>query len=76
MPQASDEDRAKWGGIDGIGEEKAIGFLFEAGYSLTRQYTWLKPHPDHIVTEDESGAMWFLIHEWDYSGLDDRYFEG
>jgi hypothetical protein len=73
MPQASDEDRAKWGGYGGVGEDKAISFLLAAGYTLTRQSTWLKPSPDHIVTEDESGAMWFLIEEWDYAGLDDRY---
>lgn len=68
MPQASDEDRARWGGRDGIGEEKAMDYLESRGFRLTRQWHWIKPD-GHIMTDDDWGAINFLIDEWDFGGL-------
>lgn len=72
MPQASDEDRAKWGGELGVGEDKAIAFLQAAGYTLLPSWFWRKPSPEHEPTEDELGAIWFLIDEWDFGGIEPR----
>ena len=71
MPQASDELRAKWGGAQGVGEDKAEGFLRERGWTLTRDWGWLKPTFEHAPTEDELDAIIFLIEEWDYGGIVD-----
>lgn len=69
MPQASNEDRARWGGANGVGEDKAENYLRERGWTLTRGSEWIKPSPDHEVTEDELGALYFLVEEWDYGGI-------
>lgn len=71
MPQASDEDRARWGGVDGIGEDKAIDYLRGRGFTLTRHWFWLKP--DGLeMTPDDWGAINFLIDEWDFGGLEEN----
>lgn len=69
MPQATEELRSKWGGQQGVGEDKAEDFLKERGYKLTRQWLWEKPTPAHTPTDEELEAMAFLIQEWDYGGL-------
>lgn len=69
MPQASDEQRAAWGGVQGVGDDKALDYLKERGFVLTRQWEWRKPTPDHEMTDEDWGAISFLIDEWDYGGL-------
>lgn len=65
MPQASDEQRARWNGPD-----MAVTFLEQAGYKQTESYTWHAPD-GHIPTERELDAIDFLCDEWDWGGLDD-----
>ena len=69
MPQASEELRTKWGGLGGVGEDKAIAFLKAAGYKLRRDWLWVKPGPSYAPTNDEIEAMDFLIYEWDFGGI-------
>ena len=69
MPQASDEQRAEWGTDGGCGDEKATTFLQSCGWTLTHSWEWRKPSPDHIVTDDEWGAIEFMIDEWYYGGI-------
>lgn len=75
MPQASDEDRQQmkeWFG-DAIGEAGPIEFLTEAGYKLTRDWTWEpKPGVKNIgeMTRKEFECLKFLVHEWDFGGLE------
>lgn len=79
MPQASEELRAKWGGRQGVGEDKAAGFLNSRGYREVQNGYWLKPKFDHVVTDDEREALQFLIEEWDHGGIwqpTHRHFKG
>lgn len=71
MPSASDEMRALWGGQDGVGEDKAESYLKAAGFTLTRGWLWEHPTKKtyESLTEEEYGAMLFLVQEWDYGGL-------
>lgn len=69
MSQASEEQRKIWGGEDSVGEDKAEKYLADHGYILQRNWTWKLPTPDHKITEEEYGAMCFLIDEWDYGGF-------
>ncbi len=69
MPQATDEQRRLWGENGGVGEGKAIQYLNNAGYILRRNWTWQKPE-GHIPTEEEIGAIDFLIDEWDFGGIE------
>lgn len=69
MPQASDEQRFRWGGEDGIGEDKAIAYLQACGYVLRRNWTWIPPSPWHHPSPSELDALWFLIDEWDFGGV-------
>lgn len=74
MPQASDELRQqmkdRFG--DAIGEEGPMKFLQDAGYVLTREWTW-KPKQGVAdlkgMTRDEFDCLLFLVHEWDFGGL-------
>jgi hypothetical protein len=66
MPQASDEQRAEWG----IDDAPVIAFLRTQGYELTRHWTWIAPTPNHVPSEKEWSAIYFLIDEWDFGGLD------
>lgn len=69
MPQASDEDRAKWGGHQGVGEDKAMEHLEGRGYKLLRSWNW-RPPLGMAMSQDDSEAMQFLIDEWDFGGLE------
>lgn len=71
MPQASNELRARWGGFQGVGEDKAEAFLTDHGFILTDHWSWISPKPEVEVTEDEWSAMDFLVYEWDYGWLAD-----
>lgn len=70
MPQATDEQREKWGGLDGVGEDFATEYLQGRGWTLLRSWHWRKPTPDHEPAEDEIGAIQFLIDEWDFGGIE------
>ena len=69
MPQATEEQRAQWGGDGGVGEDKAIAFLEAAGYTLRPDWLWTKPTPEHVPTDDEISASNFLVDEWDFGGI-------
>jgi hypothetical protein len=69
VPQASDAQRAAWGTDGGAGDEKAISFLQEKGFKLTKKWAWIKPSPTYVLTEDDWLAIEFLIDEWDFDGL-------
>jgi hypothetical protein len=69
MPQASEEMRAEWGGVAGVGDDKATHHLKMNGFVLTPQWEWQRPSPDYEMTPDDWGAINFLICEWDYGGL-------
>lgn len=66
MPRASDELRAKWGGHDGVGDDKAIDHLVKCGFAFTRGGLIHPPaiYQFHADTED---AIDFLCDEWDYA---------
>lgn len=74
MPQASDELRARmmerFGEID---ECRPMQFLIDAGYVLTREWTW-KPKPGIRIffdmTPEEFDCMKFLVDEWDFGWLE------
>ncbi len=72
MPQASEEQRRLWGDDGWIGETKAITYLRSKGYTLLPNFFWRKPSPNHEVTQDEGEAIWFLINEWDFGGVEPR----
>jgi hypothetical protein len=70
MPQATDEQRREW---NGPGDETALAYLKEAGYTLTRRWTWLPPR-GHTPTMKECSAIDYLAAEWDFGGMDDSWF--
>lgn len=67
MPQASSELRAKWGGIGGVCEDKAVKFLHDKGWT-EHKFIMYRPSGKaaNDISEDEWGALQFLIDEWDY----------
>lgn len=65
MPTASPELRAAWP----EGDEQAISYLEAQGYTLTKQWEWIKPTPDHVITEREGSAIDYLVDEWDFGGV-------
>lgn len=72
MPRATEEQRAEWWpDEDGTGTQTAEGFLFAAGYLLTRRFEWVVP-VGHSPTHKETRAMLYLIDEWDYGGFTDQ----
>jgi hypothetical protein len=69
MPQATLEQRKRWGGALGVGEDKAEAFLEERGWVLTRQWQWVPPTLGYYASDEEHEAIAFLIDEWDYGGI-------
>ena len=70
MPTASPELRNRWmSEEDAGGDQTAMTFLNDRGYRLRRDWTWLTPTPDHVITEDEDSAILFLMMEWDFGGV-------
>lgn len=69
MPQASDELRERWGGRQGVGDDKAMGHLLRMGFTIDRGGTIHPPvgysHKDDPT--DCEGAINFLCDEWDYA---------
>ena len=75
MPQASDELRQRmnlrFG--DPISDCGPIKYLEDAGYKLTRHWTWTpKPGITNLAqtTEDEFECLLFLMSEWDFGLLE------
>lgn len=66
MPETDAERKARWPG----GDSQAIAFLQGKGYRLKKNFSWEKPTRFHSVTQEESDAIWYLIEEWDYSGIE------
>lgn len=71
MPQASDQDRARYMARFGdIGCEHAVKALTARGWRLKRDWTWVKPkHRKRKPTEEELFWIGFLISEWDFGGI-------
>lgn len=75
MPQADDDLRARMEARfgDPVSDAGPIKFLQDAGYRLTRQWTWLpKPGVTSLkdMTRDEFECLLFLVHEWDFGSLE------
>lgn len=66
MPQATDELRAYWGGVD---DTPAYEHLKRQGFIDHHDWTWTKPSPDYVLSERDWNAIEFLIDEWDWGGL-------
>lgn len=64
MPAAPAHLQSEW-----ETDDKAIGFLEGAGYKLLRGWTWQLPSPAHVITDEESRAINYLIWEWDFGGV-------
>ena len=74
MPSASDELRKQMTERFGsINDDGPMHYLQEAGYVLNRDWTW-KPKDGvtclRDMTRDEFDCLLFLIHEWDFAGLE------
>lgn len=70
MPTASDELRSvitQWFG--GIEDYPVVKFLESHGFTLTRQWFWIKPVPSHHTSPIEYTCLQFLVDEWDYGGF-------
>ncbi len=68
MPQATDEQREKWGGYGGVGEDKAMRHLAAKGFTFTGGGMIVAP-AGWVWNDDKSdcwGAVEFLCDEWDY----------
>lgn len=80
MPQASDDLRARmerrFG--DPVSDEGPMRYLQQRGYRLTRRWTWTKPGVTELkqMTRDEFECLLFLIHEWDFGGLEKEKSDG
>jgi len=69
MPQATEEDRAKYSERFGdIDCNHACAELKRRGYILSRDFRWHAPK-GHTPTEDEAFWIGFLVDEWDFGGL-------
>lgn len=68
MPQATDELRARWGGEQGVGEDKAYHHLSKLGFTMPGGRIKLPNGGFDFKadTTDTWGAIEFLCDEWDY----------
>lgn len=64
MPQASEGLRSIFPG----GMNQAIKLLTDRGYILTKDFRWIPPSFED-TSEEESNAINYLVHEWDFGGL-------
>lgn len=46
-----------------------IQFLESHGYTLTKQWFWIKPTPSHNTSQDEFNCLKYLVDEWDFGGI-------
>jgi hypothetical protein len=65
MPSTTPDREARWPG----GDSQAIDYLMKQGYSMTKDWCWVKPTDDHKPTEKEIDAVIYLIEEWDFGGI-------
>jgi hypothetical protein len=65
MPQATEEQRHKWGGMGGVGDDKASRFLQDRGFKLTDDWQWAYRTGQEFTDQDFEAAQ-FLCDEWDY----------
>jgi hypothetical protein len=73
MPSASQESRnlmRKWFGAE-FDDAGPTRFLESHGYILLSTYFWKLPTPSHSVSCYEWECILFLIHEWDFGGIQD-----
>lgn len=63
MPSGPPELHEKWQSDNVAGR-----YLEERGYTLVPGWEWKKPE-GHEPTEEEREAIFYLIAEWDYGGL-------
>jgi hypothetical protein len=69
MPQATEELRKYWGGVD---ENTAVNHLLRRGFILTHDWCWLPPEgiiAEKDLSDRDRNAVFFLIDEWDYGYL-------
>lgn len=66
MPQAAQWLLDKWGGYAGVADDKAMNYLTERGWRLTKNWCLLKPSFEHEITDLEDEAAMFLQDEWEY----------
>lgn len=60
VPQSTPARRARWG----LTPDKAVTYLTDRGYVLSKDYVWT--YPDREPTDEESEALIYLIEEWDF----------
>lgn len=76
MPQATDELRKRWGGENGVGDDKAMNHLLFHGFTFhqgiihpPKGWDWKDPT---AIGMDTWGAVEFLCDEWDYGYEPDK----
>jgi hypothetical protein len=69
MPQGPEHLHEKW-----QSDEKAMRFLQDRGYTITRGFEWKRPNVYHQPTEEEMEAMDYLVLEWDFGWMCDLDF--
>lgn len=67
MPQARKELVERWGGEDGIGEDKAVNYLIRQGWKEVGFGLWRSPVEYFELMTAEKEALEFLIDEWDHA---------
>lgn len=73
MPTASDEERGlmqKWFG-DAVSEQGPMKFLESHGFELSKAWEWKLPTKYHQISCYEFACIIFLVHEWDFGGIED-----
>lgn len=62
MPQASEELRNKFPGMD----TQAINYLEQRGFKCGKDFVWRPPSMFHNLTQHDKDAIDYLCDEWDY----------
>lgn len=50
-------------------DNACIKFLESRGFTLTKQWQWIKPVPSHTERKEETQCIVFLIEEWDFGDI-------
>lgn len=68
MPSTSQELLDKWGGEQGVGEDKALNFLISKGWKEEGNGFMVRPEgkSEADISEEEWEALQFLHEEWDF----------
>lgn len=70
MPQASDEDRARYRAMfPDIDAGHGIKFLEGRGFRLRPDWSWDSPENHWELTDEEDFVIGFLVREWDFAGV-------